>query len=41
MVGQLAARWVPNLELERQAQQIIARGWTEIAPRHRAAYTDW
>lgn len=38
---QLAARWVPNLELERQAQQIIRGRLDKIAPAIVRPYTDW
>jgi hypothetical protein len=38
---QLAARWVPNLELERQAQQIIRARLGKIAPAIVRPYTDW
>ncbi|MGA2905443.1 MAG: hypothetical protein ABSD98_16580 [Candidatus Korobacteraceae bacterium] len=38
---QLAARWVPNPELERQAQQIIRRRLDKIAPAIVRLYTDW
>ena len=38
---QLAARWVPNAELERQAQQIIRGRLERIAPAIGRLYTDW
>lgn len=38
---QLASRWVPNLELERQAQQIIRGRLDKIAPAIVRPYTDW
>jgi hypothetical protein len=38
---QLAARWVPNPELERQAQQIIRGRLEKIAPAIVRPYTDW
>ncbi|MGA2372270.1 MAG: hypothetical protein ACLPPV_14935 [Candidatus Korobacteraceae bacterium] len=38
---QLAARWVPNPELERQAQQIIRGRLDKIAPAIVRSYTDW
>jgi len=38
---QLAARWVPNPELERQAQQIIRGRLEKIAPAIVRSYTDW
>ena len=38
---QLAARWVPNLELERQAQQIIRARLDKIAPAIVRPYSDW
>lgn len=38
---QLAARWVPNLELERQAQQIIRARLDKIAPAVVRPYADW
>ncbi len=37
----LAARWVPNAELERQAQQIIRRRLERIAPAIVRQYDDW
>ncbi|MFZ0314697.1 MAG: hypothetical protein WAL85_18465 [Candidatus Korobacteraceae bacterium] len=37
----LAARWVPNPELERQAQQIIRGRLDKIAPAIVRPYTDW
>ena len=38
---QLAARWVPNPELERQAQQIIRGRLDKIAPAIVRPYADW
>jgi hypothetical protein len=38
---QLAARWVPNPELERQAQQIIRARLNKIAPAIVRPYADW
>jgi len=38
---QLAARWVPNAELERQAQQIIRGRLERIAPAVGRPYNDW
>ena len=38
---QLAARWVPNSELERQAQQIIRGRLDRIAPAMVRPYRDW
>lgn len=38
---QLAARWVPNAELERQAQQIIRGRLERIAPAIGRLYNDW
>lgn len=38
---QLAARWVPNPELERQAQQIIRARLDKIAPAIVRPYADW
>ena len=38
---QLAARWVPNPELERQAQQIIRGRFDRIAPAVLRPYRDW
>ena len=38
---QLAARWVPNPELERQAQQIIRGRLDRIAPALGRLYRDW
>ena len=38
---QLAARWVPNAELERQAQQIIRGRLERIAPAIVRPYSDW
>jgi hypothetical protein len=38
---QLAARWVPNAELERQAQQIIRGRLERIAPAIVRLYKDW
>jgi len=38
---QLAARWVPNAELERQAQQIIRGRLERIAPAIVRRYNDW
>jgi len=38
---QLGARWVPNPELERQAQQIIRGRLDKIAPAIVRPYTDW
>jgi hypothetical protein len=38
---QLAARWVPNPELERQAQQIIRGRLDRIAPAIVRPYADW
>ena len=38
---QLAARWVPNAELERQAQQIIRGRLDRIAPAIGRLYNDW
>ncbi len=38
---QLAAHWVPNPELERQAQQIIRGRLEKIAPAIVRPYTDW
>ena len=38
---QLAARWVPNAELERQAQQIIRGRLERIAPAIVRPYNDW
>src|SRR5271170_6628028 len=38
---QLAARWVPNLELEKQAQQIIRARLNKIAPAIVRPYADW
>jgi len=37
----LAARWVPNPELERQAQQIVRGRLKRIAPAILRPYTDW
>ncbi len=37
----LAARWVPNPELERQAQQIIRGRLSKIAPAIVRPYADW
>jgi hypothetical protein len=37
----LAARWVPNAELERQAQQIIRGRLDRIAPAMGRLYNDW
>src|SRR5271169_1720562 len=38
---QLAARWVPNAELERQAQQIIRGRLERLAPAIERLYNDW
>lgn len=38
---ELAARWVPNAELERQAQQIIRGRLEKIAPAIERPYADW
>jgi hypothetical protein len=38
---QLASRWVPNSELERQAQQIIRGRLERIAPAIERPYHDW
>ncbi len=38
---QLAARWVPNPELEKQAQQIIRGRLEKIAPAVVRPYSDW
>ena len=38
---QLAARWVPNAELERQAQRIIRGRLERIAPAVVRPYSDW
>ena len=38
---ELAARWVPNAELERQAQQIIRGRLDKIAPAIERPYNDW
>ena len=38
---ELAARWVPNAELERQAQQIIRARLGKIAPAIERRYADW
>ena len=38
---QLAARWVPNPELERQAQQIIRARLEKIAPAIVRPYSEW
>ena len=38
---QLAARWVPNAELERQAQQIIRGRLERIAPAIARLYNEW
>jgi len=38
---QLASRWVPNYELERQAQQIIRGRMDRIAPALVRLYRDW
>ena len=38
---QLAARWVPNPELERRAQQIVRARLEKIAPAIVRPYTDW
>src|SRR5271167_4026545 len=38
---QLAARWVPNAELERQAQKIIRGRLERIAPAVGRPYNDW
>src|SRR5208283_5198820 len=38
---QLAARWVPNAELERQAQEIIRGRLERIAPAIGRLYNDW
>ena len=38
---QLAARWVPNAELERQAQQIIRGRLERIAPALVRPYSEW
>jgi len=38
---QLAARWVPNLELNGRAQQIIRARLDKIAPAIVRPYTDW
>ena len=37
----LAARWVPNVELERQAQQVIRGRLDRIAPAIVRQYNDW
>ncbi len=38
---QLAARWVPNTELERRAQQVIRGRMNRIAPAIVRQYNDW
>ncbi len=38
---ELAARWVPNVELERQTQQIIRGRLKKIAPAIERPYADW
>ena len=38
---ELASRWVPNAELERQAQQIVRARLEKIAPAIQRPYADW